>query len=35
MYYFLENYRSMGDATAAGAKAILAGAPKSVKRFFS
>ena len=32
LYYLLRNYRSRGDATAAGAKALRAVAPKSVER---
>jgi hypothetical protein len=32
LYYFLWNYRSRGDATASGAKALCAVAPKSVER---
>jgi len=32
LYYLLWNYRSRGDATAAGAEALRAVAPKSVKK---
>jgi hypothetical protein len=32
LYYFLWNYRSRGDASAAGAEALRAVAPKSVER---
>ncbi len=32
LYYLLWNYRSRGDATAAGAKALCAVAPKSVEK---
>jgi hypothetical protein len=32
LYYLLWNYRSRGDATAAGAEALRAAAPESVER---
>jgi hypothetical protein len=32
LYYLPWNYRSIGDATAAGAKALRAVAPKSVEK---
>ena len=32
LYYLLRNYRSKGDATAAGAKELRAVAPKSVEK---
>jgi len=32
LYYLLWNYRSRGDATAAGAEALHAVAPKSVEK---
>jgi hypothetical protein len=32
LYYLLRNYRSRGDATAAGAEALRAVAPKSVEK---